>query len=137
MHTTLKTTKLSHTLVLMFFLFSFIGLGQGANLKYNQVITQSGTISVPYGGTSSFSITVPTGKVWKIEAASLSTDGMMRINEMLVVYFRVQSAFEVNYCPIWLKAGTYTVSITYYSSGCCSGAMVPYGLSGIEFNEVP
>jgi len=122
---------------LFFQLLSCVGFAQGANLKYGQVITQSGTVSVPYGGTSTFSITVPAGKVWKIEAASLSLDGMMRINEMLVVYFKAQSAFQVNYCPIWLKAGTYTVSITYYPTGCCSGAMVPYGLSGIEFIEVP
>jgi len=124
--------------ILLFFqMLSFVGLAQGANLKYGQVITQSGTVSVPYGGSSTFSITVPAGKVWKIEAATVDTDGMMKINQMVAVFFKSQSAFEVNYCPIWLKAGTYTVSISAFPAGCCGATPVSYGYSGIEFIEVP
>jgi hypothetical protein len=122
---------------LFFQLLSCVGFAQGANLKYGQVITQSGTVSVPYGGTSTFTITVPTGKVWKIEAATVWGDAMMKINEMVAVYFRPNSAFEANYCPIWLKAGTYTISISAYPGGCCGATTVSYGYSGIEFIEVP
>lgn len=137
MHTTVKTTKLRGTLVLMFFLFSFIGLGQGANLKYNQVITQSGVVSVPYGGTSTFTITVPVGRVWKIEAATVYGDGMMKINELVAVFFRSQSAMESSYFPMWLKAGTYTVTISAFPTGCCGATSMSYGYSAIEFLEVP
>lgn len=135
MHTTLKTTKLSHTLVLMFFLFSFIGLGQGANLKYNQVITQSGVVSVPYGGASTLTVTVPAGRVWKIEAATVYGNGMMKINEIVAVYFNSGTFFSN--CPIWLKAGTYTFSISAFPGGCCGATNESYGYSAIEFLEVP
>jgi hypothetical protein len=121
----------------MFFLFSFIGLGQGANLKYNQVITQSGVVSVPYGGASTLTVTVPAGRVWKIEAATVYPDGMMKINDLMAVYFKAQSAMESSYFPMWLKAGTYTFSLSAFPGGCCGASSISYGYSAIEFLEVP
>ena len=122
---------------ILFFMIPLMSFSQTTNLSYSQVITQTGTVSVPYGGTSNLSITVPAGKVWKVEAATVFGDAMMKINEMVAIYFRANSAFVVNYCPIWLKAGTYTISISAFPSGCCSATTVSYGYSVIEFNETP
>ena len=136
MHPTFKTTKLSHSLLLVFFIVSFLGLGQGANLKYNQVITESGVVTFPFSGPNpTFTITVPVGRVWKIEAATVYPDGMIKINDLLAV--RVQNTGNWSYFPMWLKAGTYTLSLTPLASTCCGPWTLSYGYSAIEFLEVP
>lgn len=114
-----------------FFLFAFLILGslkaQG-NLQFNQVINMAFTAA------NTTPVTVPAGKVWKLENCMLNTPSnnyaYMLYNG---VYYNLRqqlsSANVVNF-PFWLSSGT---TVTFGGNGGGAGGM----LSIIEFNVVP
>lgn len=115
----------------IFFLFAFLILGslkaQG-NLQFNQVINMAFTAA------NTTPVTVPAGKVWKLENCMLNTPSnnyaYMLYNG---VYYNLRqqlsSANVVNF-PFWLSSGT---TVTFGGNGGGAGGM----LSIIEFNVVP
>jgi hypothetical protein len=98
------------------------------NLQFNQVINTAFT------GTNTTPVTVPAGKVWKIESCMLITTtnsyACMLYNG---VYYNMRqqlsSAHNVNF-PFWLASGT---TVTFGGNGGGSGGMV----SILEFNIIP
>ena len=109
----------------LFFLGSVKAQG---NLQFNQVINMA------FSGANTTPVTVPAGKVWKLENCMLNTPSntyaYMLYNG---VYYNMRqqqsSAHNVNF-PFWLSAGT---SVTFGGNGGGAGGM----LSIIEFNTVP
>lgn len=87
-------------------------------------------------------VTIPAGKIWKIESASASyrfgtspniangASGSILINDKTIYYYT--GAGVVSQTPIWLPAGTYTFTLV---GGSGSTGNQNYGfVSGIEFN---
>ena len=111
--------------VILFLLESFNAQG---NLQFNQVINMAFT------GANTTPVTVPAGKVWKIESCMLNTPSnnyaYMLYNG---VYYNLRqqqtSAHVVNF-PFWLSTGT---SVTFGGNGGGTGGL----LSIIEFNIIP
>jgi hypothetical protein len=131
------------------------------NLQFNQVYnlnysgTQTPTSSVPTVTFQNASISVPAGKVWKIESANVTTQfsnsssilpafanqsGTFLMLNNLVIANSVRNSgdFDKFTCfPIWLPAGTYPVKLfgqypnLYYAWTAYSN------ISIIEFNIVP
>jgi hypothetical protein len=120
---------------------------QGGNLQFNRALfseifsTQSANQTEVTLGT----VTVPQGKVWKIERASFlgnfpcgvgqtnyaPVQNVTTINNLIVVFSE-----NAQYFPVWLPEGTYTLKSSI-SGGCTT---YPYNVkfvySGIEFNVV-
>jgi hypothetical protein len=117
------TKKLFLLHVFLFFSI-FKSFGQG-NLQFNQVIN----LEFVSGGTT---VTVPTGKVWKLESCmitSINSYACMVVNG--VTYYMRQhntSSSAWDNFPFWFAEGK---TITF-GGGCSSGIM-----SIIEFNVVP
>lgn len=122
--------------------FSSASFAQG-NLQFNQVINYENTAFVPTAGSAvQGSITVPTGKVWKVETCSYvlvsggndfaytTSSGSVHIGKNTV--YDATSNQTTNYLPLWLGEGTYDIS--RYSQ---SGYTVSIAFSAIEFNIVP
>lgn len=105
-----------------------------ANLVFNQVKNTSGTWT--FGQTFN-NIIVPTGKVLKIESATLGSGNLLSNASMLVgnhIIFSGNTFYgQVNLFPLWLGAGSYPFQINLDSSG----GTAKYSISGIEFNVVP
>lgn len=91
-------------------------------------------------------ITIPQGKVWKVESASTSEnyvpggwspylgDGAFVFIDNTVVYFS-----DIDYrtpFPLWLKAGTHNFTLSGYQ-GSSSQYEWRALISAIEFNVVP
>ncbi|NDB35704.1 MAG: hypothetical protein EB023_10305 [Flavobacteriia bacterium] len=114
----------------LFFIAFFVlgALKAQGNLQFNQVI------NMPYTGSNTTPVTVPAGKVWKIESCMLNT-ASNTYSYMLYngVYYNMRqqlsSAHNVNF-PFWLASGT---SVTFGGNGGGAGGL----LSIIEFNIVP
>ncbi len=108
--------------------FSFLGSvlhGQG-NLQFNQVI------NLPFVANNTTPVTVPTGKVWKLESCMLTSSGnsyaLMLYNGALYNMRQQQTSTQVATFPFWLSSGA---SVTFGTSS--SGGI----LSILEFNIVP
>jgi hypothetical protein len=108
--------------------FSFLGSvlhGQG-NLQFNQVI------NLPFVANNTTPVTVPTGKVWKLESCMLNGAGngnaFMTYNGALYNMRQQQTSTQVATFPFWLSSGA---SVTFGTSS--SGGI----LSILEFNIVP
>ena len=122
------------TLILLFVLlpFSLVINAQG-NLEYNKV--KLVTIN---GSSPDIVITVPVGKVWKIESAIVGYyqygSPTMYLDNQLIY----QTGLANKIFPIWLPSGSYTLSLFCVS---CNGSSGPGNLKGsisaIEYNEVP
>ena len=114
---------------------SFVAKSQG-NLQFNQVIRiKHTTLTSGVAGT----ITVPAGKVWKIESASggdaweLSVDGQIVYSSSQQVSGTTQSWYvNTVTLPMWLGPGTYQITENTTYTGNITTV-----LSGIEFNVVP
>ena len=118
------------------------------NLQFNQVIIEnlSSTVS-SYTTVTATTITVPAGKVWKIEHADLWFNNSTRqsfsgyyslyIDNIILHHSRGSSGssnqFAENF-PVWLPAGTYTVFISNEDS---SSHNYSGTINAIEFNVVP
>jgi hypothetical protein len=116
------------TLLFLLIFLSFGALKAQGNLQFNQVI------NMVFTGANTTPVTVPAGKVWKIENCMLNTPSnnyaYMLYNG---VYYNLRqqlsSAHNVNF-PFWLASGT---SVTFGGNGGGAGGM----LSILEFNIVP
>tara|TARA_B100001173_G_C15914843_1_gene515764 strand:+ start:29 stop:448 length:420 start_codon:yes stop_codon:yes gene_type:complete len=121
---------------------SALGFSQGSsNLGFSQVLNyeyNSSNIG-GYQQTTVGSITVPSGKVWKITSGSCiinpnnSYGCSMRIGNNIVFQDKgtVQGGGSVNNTPVWLSSGTYSVEI-----GSFAGITASFrgAISGVEFN---
>lgn len=113
------------------------------NLQFNQVI------NISFNFTSSSSegvigtITVPSGKVLKIEGASLLRDYGTFIAEatysnamIIIADIPVYAQSNDKRClPLWLSEGTYDIISAFAASG--TSPTFRTGISAIEFNVVP
>lgn len=147
-------TCITTALLVLFSLYSF---AQG-NLQFNQVVYQELSFSQSVGVTNpqtQITITVPTGKVWKIESAfaagktyqssssyggayGLYTENLtLAINER-IIYNSTQNTPQAIF-PIWLPAGSYT--LTLGRNGIINPPTFPTtyngSISAIEFNIIP
>ena len=117
--------KKGYLLVLMFILAAFKGFSQGNNLQFNQVLNIEFT-------TSGTTVTVPAGKVWKMESCALTgTNSYAAFLYNGQTYFIRQhntSSSSWDVFPFWLGEGK-TVT---FGPGGYNGIM-----SIIEFNVVP
>jgi hypothetical protein len=130
--------------IIIFLLLSLKLLSQG-NLQFNQAITReftaSNLVNISTVVCTPSTITVPTGKVWKIEHASVCGDALGTITTSIVssilvnniLLFRTPSSFV---STLWLPEGTYSVKIAQEV-----GNYVSYSYKGsinaIEFNIIP
>ena len=115
--------------------------GQGSsNLGFNQVLNYEYSVNhTNYNPVNVGTITVPTGKVWKITSGSASriygneyylSQVTIKVGEHIVSGYGPSGASYINFCPIWLGSGSYSVFLTSSSSvQSMKGA-----LSVVEFN---
>lgn len=114
------------------------------NLQFNQVVNQSHTGAIATTPTTIGTITVPAGKVWKVEAVSYQyagsyyangTGGFWALIGDYIVYDGSSGNFSNinNTFPLWLQPGTYDV-IARANSSYPNGRIA---ISAIEFNVVP
>lgn len=127
------------TLIVVLGLFT-MSFAQG-NLQFNQVINVSYSATVPLGANNFGTITVPAGKVWKVERTSFSQDiGAILSPRYSASYFvyigdylawNSSSTYPQKLFPLWLSEGTYSVD------GWCGSAMIyNFSISAIEFNII-
>ncbi len=136
-------------LIIIFLLLAMFATAKAqGELQFNQVIFLEKSIVLPANISSPFteqSITVPAGKVWKIESVmasffqnssspnpGFSTSGTVMLNKKIIF-----STGNVANFPIWLPAGTYTIRYIYNQSTSGSINELYGGISAIEFNVVP
>lgn len=124
-------------------LFSIAAFAQG-NLQFNRAFLVEHSFAVPINTLapySDISITVPAGKVWKIESVmanmyfgngTISTTAGVLLNNRSLFHGGVVAAF-----PIWLPEGTYTMRVMYTSNTGYTNSTAYGSLSGIEFNVTP
>lgn len=120
--------------ILILALFSFLGsqLYSQGNLQFNQVLTGSATLGT--NGVSTI-LTVPAGKVWKIESVNGWADCGSRLG---ITLNTISTLASTSNFPIWLKAGdTFRLTVLINpGSGSACGPM-NYYYSIIEFNIIP
>ena len=126
--------------ILILALFSTLGsqLYSQGNLQFNQVVSLSQSFSGTSGGSNTFNytsspITVPSGKVWKVEKISVNggnNGSGVRINNLHSL-----SVSDANTGPIWLKASDELK--VYTACFSCNSLFGSYFLSILEFNIIP
>ncbi len=133
----------------MLCLCAFIAKAQ-ANLQFNQVIYLKYSYVLPNSNSyqkADYTITVPAGKVWKIESAVASsqnsgsnyvspTSTLVLDGVNLTFYASGSGAYKDAPLPIWLPAGTYDVTLVT-SASTSAGAITSGRISAIEFNVAP
>ena len=129
---------------LIFITLSFNSKAQG-NLQFSQVIQQSFNQAIPTNSMATLStITVPAGKVLKIETASMAGN-ILDIIPGSRLYIGNHCLWQLNYLsagglivdrnlPLWLNAGTYSLQV-YHQYGSSTNLRTSF--SGIEFNVIP
>ena len=141
-----------HLTLLTFILISINSVfSQNNNLQFNRALFEEYSMTFPAnstivsttGGTTFISnLTVPIGKVWKIESSNRlvktdysSTSSGLTVNcQFWINKFNFQGS-EIY--PIWLPAGTYTIYLNQQASGLSYQITASLTISGIEFNLVP
>jgi hypothetical protein len=104
-----------------FFLLLSIDLFSQGNLQFNQVLV----LDAPVAGNQ---VTVPAGKVWKIESVAMaSNNAYFQIQWAGLSYFIVNTSSGYNNMPFWLPSNA---TITLLGSSATK-------VSIIEFNVVP
>lgn len=146
--------SISFALVITVLMFAFSSKAQG-NLQFNRAIDNNYSISVAGSSTgasgyniTTTTITVPAGKVWKIEACHVSTSGSsnptaysspgatsssigLSVTLDLGVISNGSNGFNG---PLWLAAGAHTLVLygtAYNTSQTYTHNVL---MSGIEFN---
>lgn len=118
------------------------------NLQFNQVIVQDFTSTISSWTTATVSvITIPAGKVWKIEHADLWLQNSLRqtydneyslfIDNILIHRAKGSTGSGNQYTsrfPVWLPAGTYNVIVSNEDS---STKNFVGDINAIEFNIIP
>jgi len=132
--------------LLFILLTTFLSSGiyaQGNNLQFSQVLNYEYNSSniAAYQQSTVGSITVPSGKVWKITSGSCiinpnnSYGCSMRIGNNIVFQDKgnITGGGSVSNTPVWLSSGTYSVEIGSFAGNTNTfrGA-----ISGVEFNIV-
>jgi len=108
-------------LIFSCFLFLSLNLFSQGNLQFNQVLT----LDAPTAGNQ---VTVPAGKVWKIESVAMSSNNAyFQIQWAGLSYFIVNTSSGYNNLPFWLPSNAV---ITLIGSAATK-------VSIIEFNVVP
>ncbi len=127
--------KILYTIFVAFIAFfampTFTGQTQG-NLQFNRVI--SGAITLNPNQSSTL-ITVPAGKVWKVEAIeAITSGGFNYLYEINGLAFPISNGYDskINH-GLWLKAGD-TFRVMNNPTGASN---TPYYYSILEFNIVP
>ena len=123
-------------------LFSLVN-AQG-NLQFNRVFLVEQSFVVPSNVSSPFieqTITVPAGKVWKIESVmanySYNIGGNLGVGSTVAVLLNKKTLYQGGVMaafPIWLPEGTYTLRYVFTSNTGAIGSEVYGGITGIEFN---
>lgn len=99
---------------------SVVSFSQG-NLQFNQVLV----LDAPVAGNQ---VTVPAGKVWKIESVAMAANNAyFQIQWAGLSYFIVNTSSGYNNMPFWLPSNA---TITLIGSSATK-------VSIIEFNVVP
>jgi hypothetical protein len=125
------------------------------NLQFNQVLNYNFSGYVPsasgYQIIQSNNVTVPIGKVWKVESASCrvvlpggsgifgSANAMtcaMLINSSPASILHGTSHASI-YTPIWLSSGNHTLELLVNNNSGYGGNSSNGAVSIIEFNIVP
>jgi hypothetical protein len=125
--------KILYTIFVSFIAFiampTFTAKAQG-NLQFNQVISASFNLG---SNANSTTLTVPVGKVWKIESMGCNNYTPQNISYVInAIAFSVIPGYQKDAgSTIWLKAGDtfYLRNLVNYASG------VYYSI--LEFNIVP
>jgi len=127
-------------LILIAICFISLQLFAQGNLQFNQVLNSSYDFNTSYYSTT---ITVPPGKVLKIEGASISEISPPIVRPVYSSYAALTIAnvnvfyaySNQNTClPLWLGAGTYDIEAAQVNQGSGNYRI---GISAIEFNVVP
>lgn len=136
-------------MIAMLCLCAFVAKAQ-ANLQFNQVKL----IKLSYVTPNSNSyqvydqvITVPAGKVWKIESVIGSAQGgtsnyvspttsVILDGVILSFYSSSTGNYQAAAFPIWLPEGSYTLGLVS-SASVTTGTTITGRFSAIEFNVVP
>ncbi len=117
---------MKRVLVLTLFLLNLTTFFAQGNLQFNQVITSA------FASGNVTPVTVPAGKVWKLENCMLNTPSngytYMLYNGTYYNLRQQASSSQVANFPFWLSAG----STVTFGSGSAGGI-----ISIIEFNIVP
>lgn len=130
-------------------LLSVAAMAQG-NLQFNQVKNIVLSYTTPNSNsyqTYNQTITVPAGKVWKIESVIGSAQGPTTnyvsptttiTLDGVVLFFYVSGSNNYQWAPlpIWLPEGTYDLGLVS-SSGVSTGMVISGRVSAIEFNVIP
>lgn len=131
-------------------LLSILTVKAQSNLQFNKVVLVQMSYVLPNTNsfqTSQQSITVPAGKIWKIESASGSAQGpstnyispttTITLNGMNLTFYNSSSGtyWQADF-PIWLPEGTYTLGLVS-SSSVLANTTITGRISGIEFNVLP
>jgi hypothetical protein len=109
------------TVLLIAILLTCLGFRAQGNLQFNQVLVLDGNQNTP-------TYTVPAGKVWKVESATISSG-----SGYLALSINGSSASIVTYAnagnnlPFWLPGGT-LIGFYIYQTG---------KVSILEFNVIP
>lgn len=138
--------------LLLILILSCTSKAQG-NLQFNRVVTFSNSDIVANNAVTTFeTITIPQGKVWKIESVSLSgvSNNVVspfdagsgstikwlyaRFNDV-VAYSANNVGNQINLLPIWLNSGTYIFKVNSAYSNLSGRVLASY--SAIEFNIIP
>lgn len=140
-------------LLFISFLFVSLGLFSQGNLQFNQVIQLSGTErvtgltgSVSTGWKNVSTITIPDGKVWKIESADMSVwddnrsfasgglqKGSIQFGDFVLYKFSGNHYIHQKW-PIWLKSGSYQLKLVNGES--TDSSSLHYQIFALEFNIV-
>ena len=130
-------------IIILALLISVCKINAQGNLQFNDVknIEITGTtspfdpnIGVPISTIGT--ITVPTGKVWKIESTSVKENNTSDISSTpsyVLILNNHRASGKSSIFPIWLSAGNYLVKV---SGGAASIAVIA-SISAIEFNVTP
>ena len=138
---------MKNLLILVFSLMSIQSFSQGGNLQFNSVLNDEvlGSVVGNNGQVGDIlgTITVPAGKVWKIESTSAfkinpTADAPQNLQSAMVFVDNhwvvgVDGGGATPTFPIWLKEGPHQVKIQISDAS----SVVSFSYSGIEFNVVP
>jgi hypothetical protein len=130
-----------------YFLLGIVPLFAEGNLQFNQVKLIEFSCSTPMSGVnypcSPSNITVPVGKVWKIEQASAFVDlgqGYSTGTQSYSLYINNSLLYSgtpnLSITPMWLPEGIYNIKVT--NQGCSPNCNTLRGsINAIEFNIIP
>jgi hypothetical protein len=133
---------MKHLFTILLVAISATTFAQG-NLQFNQVINDEYTGLVITTGSTLGTLTVPAGKVWKIEFVSFTSNTnpsypSVHSSGTAQVFINNYNVYAGNtgagtiHFPIWLSEGSYPVKARQGSNGNST-----LSISAIEFNIVP